>query len=39
MNGGLAAAAALSVLAVAGAREFIRWRGRRWRGRGPRGDR
>lgn len=38
MNGGLAVAAAVSVLAVLGVREYLRWRGRRWRGKGPRGE-
>ena len=29
---------AVGLVAVAGVREFFRWRGRRWRAHGPRGD-
>jgi len=38
MSGWVALAVAASVLAVAGMREWVRWRGRRWRGRGPHGE-
>jgi hypothetical protein len=29
---------AVGLVAVAGIRELVRWRGRRWHGHGPRGD-
>lgn len=29
---------AVGLVAVAGIREFVRWRGRRWQAHGPRGD-
>ena len=34
---GWAVAAGIGVLAIAGARELVRWRGRRWQKSGPRG--
>ncbi|MFZ4519302.1 MAG: hypothetical protein ACOYOP_12990 [Microthrixaceae bacterium] len=40
MSGGAAAAlTVVALLAVVGVREAVRWRGRRWRKGGPRGDR
>jgi hypothetical protein len=32
VNGWVAAVAAVAVLGLAAAREYVRWRGRRWRG-------
>jgi hypothetical protein len=34
---GWAVAAGVAVLALAGVRELVRWRGRRWQKSGPRG--